>query len=129
VSGLPSGANGIFSIPAGAPNFDSTLTVTIPLATPAGSYTLTVTGNGGGLSHVANLVLTVNQAPVASTSSATTQTSAPQTPFPAGGDLMAMLQQNELLVIGIIIILLLAIIALRVRKKPEAPERKLRMSS
>ncbi len=118
VSGLPSGANGVFSIPAGAPNFASTLTVTIPLTTPAGSYTLTVTGNGGGFSHVANLVLTVNSAPVATTSSTTTQTSAQQTPLPAGGDIIAMLQQNELLVIGIIIILLLAIIALRVRRKP-----------
>ena len=129
VSGLPSGADGVFSIPAGAPNFASTLTVTIPSAVPAGSYTLTVTGNGGGLSHVANLVLTVNQAPMATTLSATTQTPAPQIPVPAGGDIMAMLQQNELLVIGVIIILLLAIIALRVRRKPEAPERKLRMSS
>ena len=142
VSGLPSGASGVFSVPAGAPNFASTLAVTIPLATPAGSYTLTVTGNGGGVSHVANLVLTVNPAPVATTSSTTTQTSpvattsstttqtsAPQTPFPAGGDLMAMLQQNELPIIVGIILLLVAVLALRGRKKPEAPARKLKMPS
>ena len=124
VAGLPSGANGVFSVPAGAPDFSSTLTVTIPTDAPAGSYTLVVTGNGGGVSHVANLVLTVNQAPAATTSSTTTQSSAPQISVPAGGDIMTMLQQNELPIIGIIIILLLAIIALRSRKKPEAPERK-----
>src|SRR5208337_5446356 len=82
VSGLPSGANGVFSNPSATPNFASTLTVTLPSDASTGPYTLTVTGSGGGLSHVANLVLTVNAAIVTQTSTSSTESSS---------DLMSMI--------------------------------------
>ena len=49
VSGLPSGANGSFS-----PNpatTSSSLSVTTSASTPAGTYTLTLTGVSGALTH------------------------------------------------------------------------------
>ncbi len=111
VSGLPSDANGVFSNPSGTPNFASTLTVTLPENVSTGSYTLTVTGSGGGLSHVANLVLTVNAAMVTQTSISSTQTSS---------DLMSMIQQNQPLILGgIVLIVVLAVaVALMSRRKP-----------
>ena len=116
VSGLPSGANGVFSNPTGTPNFASTLTVTLPSDVSPVSYTLTVTGSGGGLTHVVNLVLTVNAAATSqtSTSSSTTQTSS---------DLMSMIQQNQLLILAGVILLAAVIIAaaLRGRQKPTHP--------
>ncbi|HKM77976.1 MAG TPA: zinc-ribbon domain-containing protein [Candidatus Bathyarchaeia archaeon] len=114
VSGLPSDANGVFSNPSGTPNFASTLTVTLPENVSTGSYTLTVTGSGGGLSHVANLVLTVNAAMVTQTSISSTQTSS---------DLMSMIQQNQLLILGgIVLIVVLAVaVALMSRRKPTQP--------
>jgi len=105
VSGLPSGANGVFSNPSGTPNFASTLTVTLPENVSTGSYTLTVTGSGGGLSHVANLVLTV------SASSSVMQTSSTQT----SSGLMSMIQQNQILVLGGIVLLAAVIIAVALR--------------
>jgi len=104
VAGLPPGANGVFSDPSGTPNFSSTLTVTLPTDVSIGAYTLTVTGNGGGLTHIANLVLTVNAAPTTqtSTSSFSTQTSS---------DLMSMIEQNQLLVLAGIVLLAAIIIA------------------
>jgi hypothetical protein len=73
---------------------------------------LTVTGSGGGLSHVANLVLTVNASPVMQTSS--TQTSS---------GLMSMMQQNQILILGVIaLIIALAVAAvLMSRRKPTQP--------
>ncbi len=102
VSGLPSGANGVFSNPSGTPNFVSTLTVTLPSDVATASYTLTVTGSGGGLTHVANLVLTVNAAATTQTSTSSAQTSS---------DLMSMIQQNQLLILGGIVLLAAVIIA------------------
>src|SRR5882762_7847656 len=61
VSGLPSGANGSF-----APNpatGSSTLSVTTSTSTPAGSYTLTISGVSGSLTHSGTVTLVVN-APV-----------------------------------------------------------------
>ncbi|MFI5449358.1 MAG: zinc-ribbon domain-containing protein [Candidatus Bathyarchaeia archaeon] len=109
VSGLPSGANGVFSNPSATPNFASTLTVTLPENVSTGSFTLAVTGSGGGLSHVANLVLTVSASSVMQTSS--TQTTS---------DLMSMIQQNQLLILGGIVLLAAIIIAvaLRGQRKP-----------
>ncbi len=114
VSGLPSGANGVFSNPSGTPNFASTLTVTLPGDVPTGSYTLTVTGSGGGSSHVANLVLTVNAAMTTQTSTSSTQTS---------NDLMSMIQQNQLLILASVVLLAVLIaVALRGRRKPTPTE-------
>ncbi len=102
VSGLPSGANGVFSNPSGTPNFSSALTVTLPTYVSTGAYTMTVTGSGGGLTHVANLVLTVNAAPTTQTSTSPTQTSS---------GLMNMIEQNQLLLLTGILLLAAIIVA------------------
>src|SRR5205823_4924904 len=59
VSGLPAGAGGSFS-----PNpatTSSTLSVTTSTSTPLGSYTLTITGVSGGLTHTTTVTLTVTR--------------------------------------------------------------------
>src|SRR5439155_756763 len=62
VSGLPGGAAGSFSPnPATA---SSTLSVTTNPSTPAGAYTLTITGVSGALTHTATVSLTVAPAGV-----------------------------------------------------------------
>ncbi len=100
VSGLPSGANGFFSNPSGTPNFASTLTVTLPSDVSTSTYTLTVTGSGGGLTHVANLALTVNAATVTQTSQPTGATDLP-------------------ILVGIVLLVAVLIwVALRRRRKP-----------
>ena len=104
VSGLPSGANGVFSNPSGTPNFSSTLTVTLPTDVSTGPYTLTVTGSGGGLTHIANLVLTVNPA-------ATTQTSTSSSSTQTSSDIMSMIEQNQLLILAGLVLLAAIIIA------------------
>jgi uncharacterized membrane protein len=58
VSGLPTGANGTFT-PNPATS-SSTLSVTTPTSTPAGTYTLTITGSSGALSHTVGVSLTLN---------------------------------------------------------------------
>jgi hypothetical protein len=58
VGGLPSGASGSF-----APNpasTSSTLSVTTSASTPAGTYTLTITGTSGTLTHNATVTFVVN---------------------------------------------------------------------
>src|SRR5207244_483585 len=61
VSGLPGGSSGSFSPnPATA---SSTLAVTTSASTPAGAYTLTITGDGGSQTHTTTVALVVN-APV-----------------------------------------------------------------
>lgn len=117
VSGLPSGANGVFTIGSGTPDFSSALTVTVPADAPAGSYTLQVTGAGGGLNRAANLVLNISPAPQTST-----QTSA-QTSSPSGIDLMGILQQNGLLVLAAIIVVVGAALVLSRRGRPSGPTR------
>ena len=57
MSGLPSGASGSFS-----PNpatFSSTLAVTTGASTPTGTYTLTITGVSGSLTHSTTVSFTV----------------------------------------------------------------------
>jgi len=64
VSGLPSGATGSFSptsITGGSGS--STLTVATSAATTPGTYTLTITGTNGSLSHNATVTLVVNPVP------------------------------------------------------------------
>lgn len=118
VSGLPPDADGVFSVPSGTPNFGSTLTVTLPTNVPIGSFTLTITGTGGGISRVANADLIVNQSTQTQTSS--TQTLNTGTSNPSG--ITDILQQNGLLIVGgIAVILVLAALALRARRKPGAP--------
>jgi len=113
ILGLPAGANGVLSNPSGTPDFTSTLTVTLPGNVSTGSYTLTVTGSGGGITHVANLALTVNAAMTtqASTSSSSTETSS---------GLMSMIEQNQLLILGAVVLLAAVVIAVALlsRRKP-----------
>jgi len=57
VTGLPTGATGVFGTnPA---TTTSTLSVTTLASTPTGSYPLTITGVNGGLTHTATVTLTV----------------------------------------------------------------------
>ena len=58
-SGLPSGAAATFGLTSGTPSFDSALTVSTSSTTLAGTYTITITGTGGGLTHAATYTLTV----------------------------------------------------------------------
>ncbi len=115
VAGLPSGANGVFTITSGTPNFASALTVTLPANAPTGSFTLEVTGAGGGLKRASNLVLNINPATQTSTQTST------QTPSPPGGDLMTKLQQNDLLILAAIILLVGAAFLASRRRKPSGP--------
>ena len=62
VTGLPSGATGSFNPNPSTGN--STLTVATTGTTPPGTYSLTITGVSGSLSHTASVTLIVNAAPV-----------------------------------------------------------------
>jgi fibronectin type 3 domain-containing protein len=59
VSGLPAGATASFSSNPVTPTALSQLTVILPLNTSIGSYTLTITGASGALSHTASVTLNV----------------------------------------------------------------------
>lgn len=127
VNGLPSGANGVFSVPSSSPDFTTTLIVTIPGDSPTGTFTLTITGSGSGISRVANAVLTVNPTQSQTQTPATTQTGGgPPTP----NDLLGMIQQNSLLVIGLlaIVIVLFGVLALRGRGRRAAPQQQVGLS-
>ena len=63
VSGLPAGATGAFNPASINVSGPSTLTVTTSAATPVGSYTLTITGISGSLTHSATAILVVTAAP------------------------------------------------------------------
>jgi len=60
VTGLPTGATGTFSPASVTGSGSSTLKVMISSTTPAGTYTLTITGTSGTLNHSAKLTLVVN---------------------------------------------------------------------
>lgn len=115
VSGYPSGVNGVFSVPSGTPDFVSTLTMTIPSSSPTGSFTLTITGSGGGISRVANVLLAINPSQTQSQITQRTTTS---------GGLLSVLQQNSLLVIGalVVLVILFAALAMRVRSQRALPQ-------
>ena len=118
VSGAPPGANPVLSTASGTPDFDTTLTITLPADSPTGSFTLTVIGTGGGQSHQLNLVLTVSaSAPTQTPTTAQTQSSTTSSPAPS--DIMSMLQQNPLLLlaIGVILVLAVALVAIGSRRK------------
>ena len=63
ISGLPTGANGAFNPSSVSGSGSSTLNITTSANTPVGSYTLTITGISGSLTHSATSVLTVSGAP------------------------------------------------------------------
>ncbi|MBZ5504083.1 MAG: hypothetical protein LAO78_01230 [Acidobacteriia bacterium] len=60
VSGLPAGASASFSPASVAGSGSSTLSVTTSITTPAGTYTLTITGTSGALVHSSTVKLVVN---------------------------------------------------------------------
>jgi VCBS repeat-containing protein len=116
VSGLPSGANGVFTVNSGTPDFSATLTVTLPSIAPAGSFTLVIKGAGGGLERTANAVLIIT--------AVTTQTQTTQTGTTTAGGLVEMLQQNSLLIIAalIILVILFGAVAMRGRGGQAVPQ-------
>jgi len=60
VSGLPAGATAGFNPGSLTTSGNSTLTVTTSSSTPAGSYSLTITGTSGSLVHSTTVTLVVN---------------------------------------------------------------------
>ncbi len=60
VSGLPTGAGGTFSPTSVGGSGSSTLSVTTAVSTPAGAYTLTITGTSGALVRTTTVALIVN---------------------------------------------------------------------
>jgi len=60
VSGLPSGATASFNPASVNTSGSTTLSVSTSASTPVGTYTLTITGTSGPLSHTANVTLVVN---------------------------------------------------------------------
>ncbi len=119
VTGLPSGANGVFSTSSGTPTFSSTLTVTLPTSTPSGSYVLVIQGTGGGLERTVNAVLAITPVATQTQSQITTQSVTTTT-----SGLMETLQQNSLILIAalVLLVILLGIFAMRGRGKQTAPQ-------
>jgi hypothetical protein len=124
VAGLPAGVVSVFSVPSSLPDYYSTLTLTIPSNSPTGSFTLTITGSGGGLTRDANVILIVNPSQTQS------QTTSTQTTASSAGGLLEALQQNSLIVIGLLVLLVILLAALAMRgrgggraapKQPGAP--------
>lgn len=62
-SGLPAGANASFNPASVTGPGSSTMSVTTSTTTPAGTYTLTITGTSGSLVHSTTVTLVVNPAP------------------------------------------------------------------
>lgn len=63
LAGLPSGVTHSFNPPASNPTFQSTLTISTTKSAPPGTYTITLTASGGGLTRIATLSLEVEAAP------------------------------------------------------------------
>jgi hypothetical protein len=74
-TGLPSGASASFSPSAINGSGSSTMNVTTSGSTPAGNYTLTITGTSGSLTHSATVTLIVNLPPTPDFTISTTQSS------------------------------------------------------
>jgi len=66
LTGLPAGATHSFSLASGTPDFTSALKISTEAALPAETYTLTITGAGGGKVHSATVNLGVDVAKTAS---------------------------------------------------------------
>ncbi len=61
-SGLPSGATATFTPLSGTPSFASQIEISTISTTPAGTYTITITGTGGGKTHSCTYEFTVMSA-------------------------------------------------------------------
>ena len=116
MAGLPAGVGGVFSLPSSTPDFSSTLTVTIPTNAPTGSFTLTITGSGGGITRVANVILVINPM---QTQSQTQSQMTTQTETVTQGSLSQMLQQNSFIIIAalVLLVILFGVLAMRGRGK------------
>lgn len=62
LSGEPAGVTESFSPSSGNPTFSSSLTLSTDSSVAAGSYSMTITGKGGGMSRTATVKLIVSQA-------------------------------------------------------------------
>jgi hypothetical protein len=58
-SGLPVGDTASFSLYLGAPGFNSTLTISTASTTLGGTYSITITGTGGGVTYSTTYTLTI----------------------------------------------------------------------
>jgi hypothetical protein len=63
LSGLPAGATYDFFPPSTTPTDSSTLNITTMAQTLSGNYSLTITASGGGVTHTAQVVLSVSGPP------------------------------------------------------------------
>jgi NADH pyrophosphatase NudC (nudix superfamily) len=90
------------------------LTVTLPANAPTGSFTLTITAQAGGLTRLATAILTVTAAPQTQTQTLTPTTTA------TTESIMDLLQQNSLLLIGVLAVVIVALLAVLLRR-PKAP--------
>jgi len=63
LAGLPSGATYSFHPPSSSPTFQSTLEIYTTKTTKAGTYTLSLTASGGGITKTASLTLEIEAAP------------------------------------------------------------------
>jgi hypothetical protein len=59
VSGLPTGATGIFNPSPVTPSDSATLTINTSMTTPTGNYTLTIAGVGGETTHQTTVALNI----------------------------------------------------------------------
>ena len=107
VEGLPAGVSSTFSVPSSIPDYSSMLTLTIPIDSPIGSFTLTISGSGGGISRVANVILVINplQTQTRTTSQSTSSVSG----------LLETVQQNSLIIIAALALLVILFAALAMR--------------
>jgi parallel beta-helix repeat protein len=81
-SGLPSGATASFDPPSGTPSFPSTFTISTDPTTPAGTYRITITGTGGGVTHTCAYELTVLPTQTTTTTTTTTTSTTSTTTSP-----------------------------------------------
>ena len=84
-SGLPPGASASFSQKTCSPTCSSLLTIETAASTPEGSYTITMTGTGGGVTRTTNFALAVNADSTSPPPSGSTSTVATPTISPNGG--------------------------------------------
>jgi hypothetical protein len=110
IAGLPPGVTGVFSVSSSLPDYSSTLMVTIPSNSPTGSFTLTITGSGGGITRVANVMLIIN--PSETQSQTTTQTEPPSVT-----GVLETLQENSLIIIATLALLVILFAALSMRSR------------
>ena len=101
IAGLPSGANGAFSKVSCVPSCSSQLTISTTAATSAGSFPITVTAKGGGITKSTSFNLTVVQ-PAPSQQTTSAGTSLPSgwfsAPWASGGN--ASMSGNLIVVDG-----------------------------